>query len=377
MSRDDQDRQRRIHVTNLWAVVVDSLAFVIKLVVGWMIASPALIADAMHSLSDLLADLPIILLARIARQRPDEDHPYGHARFETLGTVMLGALLLGVALGIGYETIGLLFSDSRPLPSLLGIATVIVAIVLKEGYFQYAIRQARKARSALIAANAWHARSDSLSSVVVLFGLLATLAGFPALEIIAALIVAALIGRMGWRLAWQAIQELVDQGVDPDRQAELLTALSDIPGVRDVHLLRTRRMGPDIFVDAHLRVDSHISVSEGHQINEWALTTLKERFDDIADVTLHIDHEPDPHDSQVRPLAPLRPTIEALLADYGIGGYDRLIIHYRHQQARLELRFATQANCDAARPACQRLLTEVDWIADILLTQAGERLTAN
>lgn len=374
-SDTELDRHRRIRRTNAWAVVVDSLAFIIKLAVGWLIASPALLADAMHSLSDLLADLPIILLARIARQRPDSDHPYGHARFETLGTVMLGALLLTVALGIAVETISLLLSDSRPMPSLLGLITVVVAIALKEGYFQYAIRQARLARSALIEANAWHARSDSLSSVVVLIGLLATLVGFPALEIIAALIVAAMIGWMGIRLAWQAIQQLVDQGVDHDRQHALATTLTTIPGVRDVHLLRTRRMGPDLFVDAHLRVDSRISVSEGHQINEWALTTLKQQYDDIVDVTLHIDHEPDPNDSQLRPLAPLRPTIEGLLADYGIRDYDRLIIHYQQQRAQLELRFANDGQRQAARSHCQQLLTDVEWIAEIVLTVSGERLS--
>lgn len=375
MSDTEIERHQRISRTNAWAVVVDSLAFVIKLSVGWLVASPALIADAMHSLSDLLADLPIILLARIARQRPDKDHPYGHARFETLGTVMLGALLLTVALGIAFETVSLLFSDSRPEPSVLGLATVVVAIALKEGYFQYAIRQARLARSALIEANAWHARSDSLSSVVVLIGLLATQAGLPTLEIIAALIVALMIGWMGIRLAWQAIQQLVDQGVDDERQQALMATLSAIPGVYDVHLLRTRRMGPDLFVDAHLRVNSRISVSEGHQINEWALTQLKSQFDDIADVTLHIDHEPDPQDSQVRPLAPLRPAIEALLADYSVQHYDRLIIHYQHQRAQLELRFANDAQRDAARSHCQRLLNEVDWIADIVLTLSGERLS--
>lgn len=369
------DRDRRIARTNAWAVVVDSAAFVLKLTVGWLVGSPALIADAMHSLSDLLADLPIILLARIARQRPDNDHPYGHARFETLGTVMLGALLLTVALGIAVETLGLLFSDSRPSPSVLGLVTVVIAIALKEGYFQYAIRQARLARSALIEANAWHARSDSLSSVVVLIGLLATLAGFPALEIIAALLVAVMIGWMGIRLAWQAIQQLVDQGVDDERQAALLETLSAIPGVYDVHLLRTRRMGPDLFVDAHLRVDSRISVSEGHQINEWALTTLKSQFDDIADVTLHIDHEPDAQDSQVRALAPLRPRIESLLAEYQVRNYDRLIIHYHQQRAQLELRFASDEARQAARQHCQRLLKEIDWIAEVTLAVEGERLS--
>lgn len=367
------ERAKRIDRTNWLAVLVDALAFVLKLVVGLAVASPALIADALHSLSDLLADLPIILLARIAHQRPDSDHPYGHARFETLGTVMLGALLLAVALGIAWETLGLLLAGSRPLPSLAALITVIAAIALKEGFFQYAIRQARLARSALLEANAWHARSDSLSSLVVLVGIAATLAGWPVVEIIAALAVAALIGRMGVRLAWQAIQELVDRGVDADRQAEFAATIAAVPGVRDVHLLRTRMMGQDVFIDAHVRVGGYISVSEGHQINEWALKTLKEGFADVADVTLHIDHERDPRDGEARPLAPLRPTIEALLAEYGITGHDRLIIHYRHQQAELELRFADGARREAAAAACARLPREVDWIAEVVLTEAGQR----
>ena len=370
----DTQRQRLIDRTNWMCVAVDAISFVIKMVVGLMVMSPALIADAMHSLSDLAADIPIILLAKVSHQKADADHPYGHARFETLGTVMLGGLLLSVAIGIAFESVQLLLSDERPLPSIYALITVIIALALKEGLFHYVIRQARKARSPLLEANAWHSRSDSLSSLVVLVGIVATLLGFPSVEILAAIGVAGLIGHMGIKLAWEAIQELVDRGVDPERQQLYQESLASVPGVRGVHMLRTRMMGRDVFVDAHVQVGGYLSVSEGHQINEWALKTLKDRFDEVADVTLHIDHEDDLLDHQDRPLAPLRPTVESLLHERGIRHYDRLIIHYRHQQAELELRFSDSSARETAAPLCRALVQEVPWIQQVVLTEAGQKI---
>lgn len=367
-----EQRKRIIDRTNWVCVAVDAISFVIKLVVGVMVKSPALIADAMHSLSDLAADVPIILLAKVSHQDADNDHPYGHGRFETVGTVMLGAILLAVATGIAIENVQLLFSETRPTPSLYALATIVVALILKEGLFHYAIHQSRRARSSLLKANAWHARSDSLSSLVVLIGIVATLLGYPTVEILAALAVAALIGHMGVRLAWDAIQELVDRGVETDRQQEFIDTIAAVPGVKDVHMLRSRMMGNDVLIDAHIQVAGYLSVSEGHQINEWALKCLKERFDDVSDVTLHIDHEDDLSDNGERPLAPLRPTIESLLREYGIHGYDRLIIHYRNQQAELELRFADTRERKANAPACEALVRQTPWVRQVVLTEAGE-----
>jgi len=369
---NDAERRRIIDRTNWVCVAVDAVSFVIKLVVGLMAKSPALIADAMHSLSDLAADIPIILLAKISHQDADDDHPYGHARFETLGTVMLGGLLLAVAVGIAYESAQLLFSDQRPLPSIAALVTVLIALALKEGLFHYAMHNASKTRSPLLEANAWHSRSDSLSSLVVLVGIVATLLGYPLIEILAAISVAGLIGRMGVKLAWEAIQELVDRGVDPDRQRDYQDTLGSVPGVKDVHMLRTRMMGRDVIVDAHVQVGGYLSVSEGHQINEWALKTLKDRFEEVSDVTLHIDHEDDKQDHKKRPLAPLRPTIEGLLHERGINNYDRLIIHYRHQRAELELRFANADNLRKAAPICEAVVEEVPWIRQVVLTEAGQ-----
>lgn len=372
-----EQRQRIVDRTNWLAVLVDALAFVGKLTIGISVRSPALIADAMHSLSDLLADIPIILLAKISHQDADQEHPYGHARFETLGTVMLGGILLAVALGIGYESIQLMFGDQSPDPSWIAILTVVLSIGLKEGYFQYAIRQSRKAQSPLLEANAWHARSDSMSSLVVLVGVGATMLGFPQVEILAALIVAALIARMGVHLAWEAIQELVDRGITPDQQADLINTLSTVPGVKDIHMMRTRMMGKDIFVDAHIQVGGYLSVSEGHQINEWALKALKESHRDVADVTLHIDHEPDLEDHYDRPLAPLRPTIESLLQERGITAFDRLIIHYTHQRTELELRLLEEADQTEIQHKCRQLVQEVPWIKAILLTDKGTTITSS
>lgn len=367
-----EERKRIIDRTNWLCVAVDALAFVLKLVVGILVKSPALIADAMHSLSDLAADIPIILLAKVSHHGADDEHPYGHARFETLGTVMLGALLLAVAIGIAFESTQLLFSDSRPTPSLAALITIIIALALKEGLFHYALRQSRRARSPLLAANAWHARSDSLSSLVVLVGIGATMAGYPVVEIFAALAVAGLIAHMGIRLAWDSIQVLVDRGVETDRQQAFIDAIASVPGVKGVHMLRSRMMGNDVFIDAHVQVGGYLSVSEGHQINEWALKTLKEKFDDVSDVTLHIDHEYDPSDNGERPLAPLRPTIESLLHERGIRDYDRLIIHYRHQQAELELRFSDTRRRVDNGDACRALVEDTPWIRRIVLTEAGQ-----
>lgn len=374
ISRDE--RSRIIDRTNWMCVAVDALAFVVKLVVGLMVKSPALIADAMHSLSDLAADIPIMLLAKVSHQRADAEHPYGHARFETLGTVMLGGILLAVAFGIAIESLRLLFSEQRPTPSVYALAAILVSLALKEGLFHYALRQSRRARSSLLAANAWHARSDSLSSLVVLVGIIATMIGYPTVEILAALAVAGLIAHMGVRLAWDALQVLVDRGVSSDRQQAFIDAIASVPGVRDVHMLRSRLMGHDVFIDAHIRVGGYLSVSEGHQINEWALKTLKERFDDVADVTLHIDHEDDPSDDGTRPLAPLRPTIEQWLHERGIDGYDRLIIHYRRQQAELELRFPDSDRRRTHSAACEALVREVPWIRQIVLTETGQSFVA-
>jgi cation diffusion facilitator family transporter len=374
LSRDE--RKKVIDRTNWICVAVDAIAFVIKIVVGVTVKSPALIADAMHSLSDLAADVPLIILAKISHHGADEEHPYGHARFETLGTVMLGGLLLAVAVGIAYESIQLLFGDTRPEPSIAALITIIIALLLKEGLFHYALHQSRRARSPILAANAWHARSDSLSSLVVLAGVIATMLGYPTLEIIAAVIVAGLIGHMGVSLTWDAIQVLVDRGVDNERKQAFITTLASIPGVKDVHMLRTRMMGPDVFIDAHIQVGGYLSVSEGHQINEWALRTIKDKYSDVADITLHIDHEHDLPGDQHQPLAPLRPAIESLLFERGIRDYQSLIIHYRKQRTILELSCLPEQATDGWLEQCNAIVSDVPWIETITLSTIDSTSTA-
>jgi cation diffusion facilitator family transporter len=363
LSRDE--RRKVIDRTNWMCVAVDAIAFVIKIVVGVTVKSPALIADAMHSLSDLAADVPLIILAKVSHHDADDEHPYGHARFETLGTVMLGGLLLAVAAGIAYESTLLFFGESRPEPSLAALITIIIALALKEGLFHYALHQSRRARSPLLEANAWHARSDSLSSLVVLAGVIATMLGYPTVEIIAAIIVAVLIGHMGISLTWNALQVLVDRGVDQEQQQAYIHALGSVPGVKGVHMLRTRMMGPNVFIDAHVQVGGYLSVSEGHQINEWALRTIKEQFSDVTDVTLHIDHEQDLPGASGRTLAPLRPAIETILYERNIGGYERLVIHYHQQMVILELLVSTDQPIAQWQDQCDAIVREVPWIEGI------------
>ncbi len=363
-----ETRKKVIDRTNWICVAVDAIAFVIKIVVGVSVKSPALIADAMHSLSDLAADVPLIILAKVSHHDADAEHPYGHARFETLGTVMLGGLLLAVAAGIAYESIHLFFEDSRPEPSLAALVTILIALALKEGLFHYALFQSRRARSPLLEANAWHARSDSLSSLVVLVGVVATMLGYPTVEIIAAVVVAGLIGHMGISLTWNALQELVDRGVEPEQQQAFQQVLASVPGVKDVHMLRTRMMGPSVFIDAHIQVGGYLSVSEGHQINEWALRSIKEQFSNVTDVTLHIDHEQDLPDATPAPLAPLRPAIENLLFERGIRGYEQLNIHYHQQKTTLELTVLPGQPTDGWQATFDAIVREVPWVDAITLS---------
>ena len=199
-------------------------------------------------------------------------------------------------------------------------------------------------------------------------GVVATLLGYPTVEIIAAVVVAGLIGHMGISLTWNALQELVDRGVDPEQQQAFKQVLVSVPGVKDVHMLRTRMMGPSVFIDAHIQVGGYLSVSEGHQINEWALRSIKEQFSHVTDVTLHIDHEQELPDVTPAPLAPLRPAIENLLFERGIRGYEQLNIHYHQQKTTLELTVLPDQPTDGWQATFGAIVREVPWVDAITLS---------
>ena len=307
----EQRRQETNRIT-LWGVAVNLFLAVIKTVGGVFGQSQALLADGIHSLSDLASDAMVLVAVKHAGEDADEDHPYGHGRYETLATVALGILLIGVAVGIAYDVIlRLERPEEIAIPAWYTLIIAAISILSNEGLYHATRAVAQKIRSPLLDANAWHHRSDAVSSIVVLIGIGATYIGYPLLDAIAAIIVALMIGKIGLDLSRQSVQELVDTALEPEMVEQIKNTILDIDDVRELHLLRSRRMGHSALVDVHIQVSPKLSVSEGHHISESVETALKEKFDEVNDVTVHIDPEDDETAASCRDL-PLRS--ELLLA---------------------------------------------------------------
>lgn len=365
----DKERANTIQSITLYGMIMDVFLSIIKLCGGYIFHSPGLIADGMHSLSDMVSDIFVLIINRFAHDAPDEEHPYGHARFETLGTAIIGLMLTLVAVALAFEYAQQLFQlHSQAKPSIWALLIVVVSLLGKEWQFRFTMLAAKRINSKMLEANAWHSRSDALSSLVVLIGVVSTLAGFPLIETIAALIVAIMIGKMGVNLSWDALHQLLDKGLTEDQHNSCLQALQDTAGVVDVHMLRGRLMSHQIFIDVHIQVSSNLSVSEGHQIAEWAMKNVKEKVPEVKDITLHIDYEADEDISEpgLKPsLAPLRPDIENALKKFPtLSQYQRLYIHYSKQKVCLELYFKQMPEPDL-RKEIEDIVQQYAWLVKI------------
>lgn len=265
-----------------------------QLLGGFLFHSQGLIADGLHTLSDLASDFIVLVAAKFAHEKPDTEHPYGHGRIETLATSLLGAILLAVAVGIVVDALGRLFSPQRLLqPEPLAILFAALAVVSKEGLYQYTMRVARKHNSTLLKANAWHHRSDAISSMLVIIGILGSLYAFPQADALAAIGVALMIGKIGFELLWNSAQQLIDAALDDDTVADIEASIGKIEDVVSLHQLRTRHSGSDTMADVHIQVSPEISVSEGHQISESVRKAVMQSVPSMIDVTVHIDPEDD------------------------------------------------------------------------------------
>lgn len=279
--------------TTIVSIFVNIVVIAVQLAAGLLAHSQALVADAFHSLADLVSDGVVLITHRRAAALPDYDHNYGHYRYETVASLFLGVILCVVGLGMLWRA-GERIAHLEQIPavhvSALGVAVLILAV--KEVLFRYMLRTARREGSALLTANAWHARSDAASSLVVALGILGNLAGYRWLDPLAAAIVGFMIGVLGGRFAWNALQDLSDRALAAEQVEQIRAVLLATPGVRGVHDLRTRKTGDRALVDVHLLVDARISVSEGHYVAESARAALR-RDSGVADALVHIDPEND------------------------------------------------------------------------------------
>lgn len=294
MELSNEQRKLETNRITLWGIAVNLILAIIKTTGGILGQSQALLADGIHSLSDLASDAMVLIAAKHAGEDADEDHPYGHGRYETLATVALGVLLMGVAGGIAYDAIlRLEHPDEIAIPAPFTLIIAAISILSNEGLYHATRAVAQRIRSPLLEANAWHHRSDAVSSIVVLIGIGATYIGYPLLDAVAAILVALMVAKIGLDLSRQSVQELVDTALEPEMVGQIKDTILDIDDVRELHLLRSRRMGHNALVDVHIQVSPKLSVSEGHHISESVEQALIDNFDEINDVTVHIDPEDD------------------------------------------------------------------------------------
>jgi cation diffusion facilitator family transporter len=320
-------------------------------------------ADGLHSLSDLLSDVLVLYANRHSSQHADEEHPYGHARVETAATLILGAFLaaLGVVLLVS-AAMRLQHPEALQPVNPLALGIAVIALVAKEGMFRYMLAVAKRVRSQMLVANAWHARSDAASSLVVIVGVIGNLLGYTFFDLLAAAVVGVMIAYMGGSLALEAMQELIDTGLDAEEVQAIRQTLLNTHGVLGLHELRTRKMADNALVDAHILVDPKISVSEGHFIAESAKHAVL-RNHHVMDVMVHIDPEDDMHSKPIRHL-PGRPGLLAhlneKLADARLTD-KRVVFHYLDGKVDAEIYVSLPSTeAEALQNRCNELVRDDD-----------------
>jgi cation diffusion facilitator family transporter len=345
------------------SIAINVLLTSLQMVGGFFAHSQALMADGMHSLSDLLSDVLVLFANRHGNRHADADHPYGHARIETAATLILGTFLaaLGVVLLVA-AAMRLQHPEALRAVNPLALAIAVLALVAKEGLFRYMLAVAKRVRSQMLVANAWHARSDAASSLVVIVGVGGNLLGYTFLDLVAAAVVGVMIAHMGGKLALEAMSELIDTGLDAEEVEAIRQTLLNVHGVRGLHELRTRKMADNALVDAHIMVDPKISVSEGHYIAESARHAVLKNHH-VMDVMVHIDPE---DDLKARPNVhlPSRPGLMEHLAErLGAAALanNRVVFHYLDGKVDAEiylLKRQSPEGADALQARCDELVGE-------------------
>lgn len=303
-----------LYVTWLGLLINLGLAF-FKGVVGIIAQSSAMVADAGHSFSDVVSDLVTLWALRIARLPKDKNHPYGHGKFETIGALFVAAMLVVTGCGIVVHSFGQI--EKKSLPGDWALIAAVVSILFKEILYHITMRVAKKSHSRVLAANAWHHRTDAISSILALVGIVGAQMGYPFLDPVAGILVSGWIIKTGVSIGYDSVKELTDEAIVEDMVPEIEAVVQAVDGVEHYHNLRARPMGPYVLVDVHVQVASHISVSAAHQIGERARLAVIKKIPRVNEVLIHIDAEPDLDDATstlMRPQHEIEKDIEKCLS---------------------------------------------------------------
>ena len=369
---------RRITWVSIW---VNLVLTVMQVIVGFWAHSQSLVADAMHTLSDIVSDGFVLYANHKSSADADEAHPYGHGRYETAASLVLGTLLSITGIGILWSAVERL-QNLGSLPPV-GSAAMIAALVTlagKEGLFRYMLKTAERLRSPMLVANAWHARADALSSLVVAAGIGGALLGFGFADAVAAIIVGAMIVKAGVHFGWEALQELIDTGLSPEEVQAIRKTLESTPDVLDAHDIRTRRMGHKALVDVHVQVQPRISVSEGHLVGELARHRVLKAHDEVLDVLVHVDPEndmdPTSRFTRVVDRATLIAHLQQLLGEIPIVA-EETVLHYLGHRIEAEVFlprtvFVSDEHMQTLSQHLRRALENDEWFSAIRLNARFE-----
>ena len=265
------------------------LLAIIKFFGGIVGNSAAMIADAIHSVSDLMTDGIVLFTHKVGQKPKDEDHPYGHGRAETLGTTAVGLFIIAAGIGLAYEAWTIIQAGSALVPKAIAAVTAVLSILINEWLFHYTHSVGEKTNSPTIIANAWHHRSDAISSVAALVGIVGAMIGFPMLDPIAAAMVAFMVMKVGYEITLGGFRDLMDTALSEEQTRGIQSVIDNISGVIKSHDLRTRRIGGEILMDVHVQVASDLTVTEGHEVAERVRRKLIKVYPNVQDVLVHVD----------------------------------------------------------------------------------------
>ena len=292
----EKDREKSIYRVTLAGSAVNVVLLVFKFVAGFLGGSAAMIADAVHSLSDFITDVIVLLFVKLSSKPEDSDHDYGHGKYETLATSLIGLALMFVGVMIMHNGVcsiaSAIMGNPLPQPGMIALAAALVSIALKEWAYRFTVKVGRKCESQAVIANAWHHRSDALSSIGTAVGIGgAILLGekWAVLDPIAAVVVSVFIIRTAWQLTKQSAGELLEQSLPADMEREIVDIVACEPMTSEVHQLRTRRIGSHIAIEMHLRMPGDISLYESHQHATNIEQKLRKRFGASTHIGLHVE----------------------------------------------------------------------------------------
>ncbi len=292
----NNSRQSEIYRVTIVGSVVNLLLLIFKFVAGIVGHSAAMVADAVHSLSDFVTDIVVILFVRLSSRPADEDHDYGHGKFETLATLFVSLVLLGVAVMLFVngvvDIVSALHGEVLETPGLVALIAAAASIVIKEILYRYTVRCGKKLNSQVVVANAWHHRSDALSSIGVLVGVAGAMllgGSWSILDPIAATIVSVFIAKVAYNLLMPSLEELLERSLPKEVEQRILDIILSVDGVSSPHHLRTRRIGNVYAIEVHIRMDGNLTLTQAHAVTTTVERLLKQEFGDSTHVGIHTE----------------------------------------------------------------------------------------